>query len=56
MPAITEAAIRDPFIGLAMPTLPNQSAGLCEGVGYCAMSQFLILGANDKTLKFDFLL
>ena len=32
--------------------LASAGGAIYEGVAYCAMSQFLTLGANGKTLKF----
>ena len=57
MPAATKAAIRDPFISPTHLTkseraLASAGGAIYEEVAYCAMSQLLTLGANDKTLKF----
>ena len=51
--------LRSVIYSSAPPTLPNRSAGsaggaIYEGVAYFAMSLFLTLGANGKTLKFWF--
>ena len=58
MPAVTSAAIRDPFISPAHLTKPERlasaGAAIYEGVAYCTISQLLTLEANGKTLKFTF--
>ena len=57
--AETDGRLRSVIHSSAPPILPNRSAGLCrrviyEGVAYCAMPQFLTLGANGKAMKYAF--